>query len=807
MAFQFTKKAQLVIDTVRTVADEFGHNFIGSEHILLAIMKTPQTVASEILKARGADETAVIQKIKSLNSQKKHIKTTSAEFTPLAAKIVDGASVQAAKFGQSFVGSEHILLSLISEDGCVATRILESLGVSGLGIKNDVEHFISSSPAATKPQTYDDDIYDSELPALQKYGKDLTHLASFGKTDSIIGRAEETERLIRILCRKTKNNPCLIGEPGVGKTAIVEGLASKISEGKVPSPLILKRIISVDLSRMISGAKYRGEFEERLKDLIGEVEAHGNIILFIDEIHTIVGAGAAEGALDAANIIKPALSRGEIQIIGATTIEEYRKHIEKDAALERRFQAITVRQTNRTETLEILKGIRPKYELHHSLKISDEALIAAVDMSSRYINDRFLPDKAIDVLDEAASALKLKELKRQSRADKLEKELKSSLDKKQAAVMNNDFESAAAIRQRELQIVKELEDESSNEQSQKKKLSVLRQKDIADVITKQTGIPVSKIMQKDSQKLLNLSSELSEQIIGQDQAILELSRAIRRGRTGLKDPSRPIGSFIFAGPTGVGKTQLCKCLAKSLFGSERSIIRIDMSEYMEKHSISKLIGAPPGYIGHGEGGYLTEKVKRAPYSIILLDEIEKAHPDIFNVLLQILDDGVLTDSCGRRVDFKNTVIIMTSNIGARKIGKNLLGFGASEASDFSGEKNEILSEIKRTFSPEFINRVDNIIVFKRLDINDMSEITKNLLDNLVGQMKKMKIILEYDDTVCEHIAKISHTDNLGARPIKRNITHLIEDKISEKLLTGELKSGSKAKLTIENDEVVLSKAP
>ena len=800
MAVKFTPKAQSILSKTNSISRDLGHSYVGTEHLLLGIIKTQGCIASEILKSRGADEVSVAKKINALNGDISSRPISDIELTPSLKSIINNASKKASALSQRFVGSEHLLLSLVCEDGCVATRILESLGISSIGIKNDVEHFISLAPSTAS--SYDEDVNEMG-ETLSRYGKDLTQLAASGRLEPVIGRAQQTDRLIRVLCRKSKNNPCLIGEPGVGKTAIVEGLADKIIRGNVPEPLLGKKIISVDLSRMISGAKYRGEFEERLKSLLNEVESRDDIILFVDELHTIVGAGAAEGALDAANIIKPALSRGEIQMIGATTIEEYRKHIEKDAALERRFQAVTVSETNRAETLEILKGLRKKYEEHHKLRISDEALCAAIDMSVRYINDRFLPDKAIDVLDEAAAALRLSEISRKKKSDSLEIELKKVQKDKEVAAVSGDIELARSLREREIRIAEKINFEHEN-QEKKPRRSVLRAAHIADTITRQTGIPVSKIMEEDSQRLLNLSSELSAQIIGQDEAINQISRAIRRGRTGLKDPSRPIGSFIFAGATGVGKTQLCKALAVSLFGSEKSLIRIDMSEYMERHSVSKLIGSPPGYIGHGEGGILTEKVKRAPYSIILLDEIEKAHPDIFNILLQILDDGILTDSCGRKIDFKNTVIIMTSNIGARNITKNTLGFGASDTNDFSGEKSEIMSEIKRTFSPEFINRVDNIIVFRRLTVEDMTAITKNLLDSLVGQMKKMKIELEYDNSVCEYIAKISQAENLGARPIKRNITRLIEDKISEKLLTGELKSGGKVRLSVEGDNIILS---
>ena len=796
MTRKFTPKAQQVLTNTSKLAGSLGHTYIGSEHLLLGLSETGGAIASEILRSRGADTQSIRKKLYELCPAGEPSESVELRLTPAAESIIQAAGFEAQKYGKRLIGTEHILLALLSEDNCVASRILEDLGLSCSNVRREVESFIKLSPAGSPRAveiTQEQD-YKKPTDRLSEYGKDLTAAAAEGKTDPVIGRRAETERLIRILCRRGKNNPCLIGEPGVGKTAIVEGLAERIAKGQVPEPLADKRIISLDLSRMISGAKYRGEFEERLKGVMAEVERRDDVILFIDEIHTIVGAGAAEGALDAANIIKPALSRGEIQIIGATTTDEYRKHIEHDAALERRFQAITVSESTRSEAIQILRGLRQKYEAHHKIKISDEAIEAAVDMSMRYISDRYLPDKAIDLLDEASAALGLSAMSRRGKQKKLEDDISKLLIQKEKAIESQNFEEAIRLREREL----DLESKLRAEKGKRVPKPTLKAADIADMVTKQTGIPVARLMQKDSQKLLSLSEELSEQIIGQDEAISQISRAIRRGRTGLKDPSRPIGSFIFAGATGVGKTQLCKCLATSLFGSERALIRIDMSEYMEKHSVSKLIGAPPGYVGYGEGGYLTEKVKRTPYSILLLDEIEKAHPDVFNILLQILDDGVLTDSTGRHVDFKNTVIIMTSNVGAGA-KHHSLGFGAQ--SDRDSEKNNVMYEIRKIFSPEFINRVDSIIVFKRLGVGELKKITEKMLTELCERVKPLGLELEYDESVCEHIARLSSAEDLGARPIKRNLTRLIEDVISEMLLSGEAKSGDTLKATVE-DEII-----
>ena len=792
MANKFTPKAKEILEKSKEISKQMSHSYIGSEHLLLAIMNTPESIACNIIKSRGGDLLQINEKVNSLCGAGTAKKVNLPECTPSLKGVIQNAHVLAADAGEEFTGSQHLLLSLICDDGCVATRILESMGISSLGIKNDVQSFTESSPVLRK-YVYDDYTAPTAT-ALSEYGKDLTALAAEGKLSPVIGRENETQRLIRILCRKSKNNPCLIGEPGVGKTAIVEGLAEKIVSGEVPEMLREKKIISLDLSRMISGAKYRGEFEERLKKLMREVEDSKDIILFIDEIHTVVGAGSAEGALDASNIIKPSLSRGEIQLIGATTIEEYRK-IEKDSALERRFQPISVNQPTKSETLDILKGLRRGYESHHGIKISDEALTSAIDLSVRYINDRFLPDKAIDVLDEASSELRLKMLEKKKTADVLCRELKNIFSQKENAVLSGDMESAGELRKREIQLEKKLK----NLTQKKQKTPVLTSEDIASIVTKQTGIPVSKLLQTDSSKLLGLHTELSSQIYGQEDAIRVLCSAIRRGRTGLGDPSRPIGSFIFAGASGVGKTGLAKALAVSLFGSEKALVRLDMSEYMEAHSVSKLIGSPPGYVGHGEGGFLTEKIRRAPYSIILFDEIEKAHRDIFNILLQILDDGVLTDSCGRSVNFKNTVIIMTSNVGFGNTSKNKLGFGTDSQND--SDKKNIMYEIKKTFSPEFINRVDNIIIFRRLDKNDLYNICKKMLDELSLRLKDMKILSEFDSTCVEYIANLSASENMGARVIKRNIETHIDNVISDKILSGELCAGDRLTVSEQDQDL------
>lgn len=788
MASKFTPKAKEILEKSKKISSSMSHSYVGSEHLLLAIMQTPDCVACNIIKSRGGDLAEIEAKIRSLCTVGKG-DVTSSELTPSLQSVIQNSHLYSSDAGEEFTGSQHLLLSLICEDGCLATRILESIGISSLGIKNDVQAFTESSPISR--QTIYDDFSPKSDTALTEYGKDLTELAKSGKLSPVIGRENETQRLIRILCRKSKNNPCLIGEPGVGKTAIVEGLAEKIVSGNVPEILLGKKIISLDLSRMISGAKYRGEFEERLKRLMREVEDSRDIILFIDEIHTIVGAGSAEGALDASNIIKPSLSRGEIQLIGATTVEEYRR-IEKDSALERRFQPITVNQPTKRETLEILKGLRASYEAHHGIRIPDEALTCAIDLSVRYINDRFLPDKAIDVLDEASSELRLKMQKRKKTADNIQRQLKIIFSQKENAVLSGETETAGELRKKEIALEKKLK----NLTQKKLKVPVLSSEDIAGIVTKQTGIPVSKLVEKDSERLLELHANLTSQIYGQDEAVRALCSAIRRGRTGLGDPSRPIGSFIFAGASGVGKTGLAKALATALFGSEKSLIRIDMSEYMEPHSVSKLIGSPPGYVGYGEGGFLTEKIRRAPYSVILFDEIEKAHRDIFNILLQILDDGVLSDSCGRSVNFKNTVIIMTSNIGFKSTSKNKLGFGGQNSDD--DEKKDILSAVKRAFSPEFINRVDNIIVFRRLDGNDLYNICKKMLDELTLRLKGMKIEAEFDTSCIEYISKLALSEDMGARALKHNIESHIENVLSDMLISGELRHGDSV-LVFENN--------
>ncbi len=790
MTLKYTPSLQEILKKTCEISTEFGHSYIGSEHLLLSILRTPNSGALEILSSRGADESQVVQCIREISGGRH--RGGRAECTPSVKNIIEGCSVYAERMNHDSAGSVHLLHSIISDDGCLALRILEDLGLSILGIRNDIDNFFDALPQSNK-----ENVAESQTSALEKYGTDLCALAKADNISDISGRTTETERLIYILCRKSKNNPCLIGEPGVGKTAIVEGLARKISDEEVPEALLGKRIISIDMSQMISGAKYRGEFEERLKEVLRLAESHDDIILFIDEIHTVVGAGSAEGALDAANIIKPALSRGRIQVIGATTFAEYRKNIESDSALERRFQPITVNEPSVSETLDILKSIRPSYEAHHDIKITDDALKAAVELSVRYVNDRFLPDKAIDLLDEACSAVTLKFQNSKNTQYALRKELKNLFSQKEFAVLSGDLEKARQIRKKEIQTENKLE----KEVSKASKKPNLRSENIADVITRQTGIPVNKLMESDSKKLLSLSSELSSKIHGQDEAIRILSKAIRRSRIGLHDPSRPIGSFIFAGASGVGKTGLAKALSVALFGSENSMVRIDMSEYMEQHSISKLIGSPPGYVGYGEGGILTQKVRRCPYCVILLDEIEKAHPDIFNILLQILDDGRLTDSTGRYVNFKNTVIIMTTNIGVTSLSHNAMGFGTTDQR--ANEQARIISSIKKTFSPEFLNRIDNVIVFRKLDIEDMKTICRDMLKELISRVKNIGIDIEFADSAVEFLASISAKENLGARPLKRNISSLVEDVISEKMLMGEIKKGDILDVSANTDTLVI----
>lgn len=799
MTQKFTQGAQNALINARSISSRLGHFYIGTEHILMGIMSSSDSIAAQMLSARGLDASTLEQKIRALSGQPSPQSSqpaadgTTLEITPLAIEIIENAVSLASP---EPAATHHILMAIINADTCVAAKITEQLGLSLSGIKRDIEHFMHTSPNGIRKKASDSEHSDSN--DISKYSRDLTDLASKGQLSPLIGRKAELDRVIRILCRKTKNNPCLIGDAGVGKTAIVEGLAEKISTSDIPDVLKGKRILSLDLGMMISGAKYRGEFEERLKYILTEATKDKSTLLFVDELHTVVGAGAAEGALDAANILKPALSRGEIQLIGATTVEEYRKNIERDPALERRFQTVNVSEPTRQETIDILRGIKSGYEKHHGIKITQEAIEAAADMSARYITDRHLPDKAIDILDEAASALRLDSSQRNSSPERLSAQLASAQKKKTQAILSGDISEAKKQSDIEKSLKKKISEMSQN--GKRQRVPALRGEHIAQIITRLTGIPVSKIMKDDSQRLIELSHELSMTVIGQTEAINELSRAIRRGRTGLKDPSRPIGSFIFAGDTGVGKTHLCRALAQSLFGSERALIRIDMSEYMEKHSVSRLIGAPPGYVGHGDGGQLTERVRRTPYSIVLLDEIEKAHPDVLNILLQVLDDGILTDSCGRRVDFKNTVIIMTTNAGSNLSTAPALGF-ASNTNDTSSTKHRTMAQIKRTFPPEFINRVDNIIIFSPLSTSDLASIAALKLSSLSDRLKKMNITLTYDSSVCEYIADLAHTEGLGARPVARIITELVEDKISDLQLSDNLRPKCSIHVSVKNNTV------
>ena len=740
--------------------------------------------------------------------------------TPRTKRIIEGAAYEAMRRSSDGIGTEHLLSALASESDCVGAKIIEELGCDIVGLHRDISEYLSetssNSTRNSHPQAENlkgappkkSDVKGA--PTISKYGRDLTSLAKEGKIDPIIGRDKETERVIQILSRRTKNNPCLIGEPGVGKTAVIEGLAQKIVDGNVPETLKDKIIIALDIPGMIAGAKYRGEFEERLKGVMEEISKNTSIILFIDEIHTIIGAGAAEGAVDAANILKPSLARGEMQVIGATTISEYRKHIEKDAALERRFQSVLVNEPTEEESIEIIKGLREKYEAHHKLKISDDAIGAAVSLSARYIQDRFLPDKAIDLVDEAASKIRITAFTSPPSLKDTEEELKRLLADKEKAIEAQDFELAASLRDKEKAISAELD--IKKEEWKKKNENAthtVESADIADVVTQWTGIPVNKLLEEESEKLLSLDRALKSKVIGQDRAIDAITKAIRRGRTGLKDPRRPIGSFIFIGPTGVGKTELTKALAEEMFGDANSMIRLDMSEYMEKHSVSKLIGSPPGYVGFEEGGQLTEKIRRHPYSVVLFDEIEKAHPDVFNIMLQVLEDGILTDSQGRRVDFKNAIIIMTSNAGASSVGgdRKPLGFASSNSSEDEQKRqsSQINEALKATFRPEFLNRIDDIIIFNKLSDEDIAKIARLMLCEVSKRTNEVGISLSFDNSVIELLSKEGFDPTYGARPLRRAIIRLVEDAISGEMLEGKIKPGDKVCAVAVDDKIVFNK--
>ena len=795
MVYKFTNKAKKVIEIANDISIELGHNYIGTEHILYGLVKEGEGIAAKVLNNKGITDEKVRVKVEELLGVGREIKETLG-FTPRTKRVLENAFLEAKRIGYNYIGTEHLLLAILKEEDCVAVRVIVELNVEVPKIYSEIAKVINeeeSDQEIKKDITRARGSYSSTT-VLNQFGEDITVQAEDGKFDNIIGRETEIERIIQILSRRTKNNPCLIGEPGVGKTAIVEGLAERIVSGEVPENLKDKRIVSIDISGMVAGAKYRGDFEERIKKALNEVKKVGDVILFIDEIHTIVGAGAAEGAIDAANILKPLLARGEIQLIGATTIEEYRKYIEKDSALERRFSPVDVGEPTEAETIEIIKGIRDRYEAHHNVKITDEAINSAVSLSVRYITDRFLPDKAIDLIDEAASQVRINLFTEPDTIKVMEEKIDVIMNEKEEAIYNQDFERAANLRDKEKEAREELNMEMNKWKKIKNKdITEIGEENIAEIISKWTGIPIQKLTEDENQKLKHLEEMLQKRVVGQNEAVEAVAKAIRRGRVGLKDPKRPIGSFLFLGPTGVGKTELSKALAEILFDNENSMIRLDMSEYMEAHSVSKLIGSPPGYIGYDGGGQLTEKVRRKPYSVILFDEIEKAHPDVMNLLLQILEDGRLTDSQGREVNFKNTIIIMTSNLGARYITeKKSLGFGNVEnEKEYEDIKKEVIKELKKELRPEFINRIDEIIVFHKLSEEDIKQITNIMLKQVEERLKNQKYIVEIDDGVVKAILEQGYDNNFGARPLRRTIQNLVEDRISEEILSGNLKKNKK----------------
>lgn len=796
----FTEKANKALNLAIESAEEMRHNYVGTEHILYGLVKEGSGVAATALNECGVTEDALREKLESINGTMSLVELTPDDFTPRTKRVLRAAVIISSKTGYTYVGTEHLLLAILSESDSYAVAFLEELGVSverlaqavskGMqGGANDGFGGFENESAPNGSQ--------KGGSALDKFGRDLTQAAKNGEIDPVIGREKEIQRVIQILSRRTKNNPVLIGEPGVGKTAVAEGLALEIAKGNVPEILKDKRVVSLDLTGMVAGAKYRGDFEERIKAAIDEVKKSKNTILFIDELHTIVGAGAAEGSADAANILKPSLARGDFQVIGATTLNEYRKYIEKDAALERRFQPVKVGEPTPEQAVQILKGLRDSYEAHHKVKITDEAINAAVTLSSRYIADRYLPDKAIDLIDEGASKVRLASLTSPDNVKELEDEIADYEKEKASAINEQDFERAARLRDEQKELQTKLDDAKKKWQEQQKGNSgEVTAEDIAKIVSEWTGIPVVQLTKEESERLLNMENVLHERVIGQSEAVTAIAKAIRRGRVGLKDPKRPVGSFIFLGPTGVGKTELCKALAEAMFGDENAMLRLDMSEYMEKHTVSKLIGSPPGYVGFEEGGQLTEKVRRKPYSVVLFDEIEKAHPDVFNMLLQILEDGRLTDSQGRTVDFKNTIIIMTSNVGARLITEkqSSLGFNSENENAEESEKKDIkelvTGELRKVFRPEFLNRVDDIIVFNKLNKDEIKQIAVKMLKTLENRLDKMNIKISFTDNAISEIADKGFDENYGARPLRRAIQNEIEDPLSEQMLEGKVKDGA-----------------
>ena len=813
---QFTPRAEEALRLAQEAAEEMGHGYVGTEHILLGLMREEDGIAHRVMREYGMTEDMICTVLERSVGKGLSGAAPSQGLTPRAKSAVELAVSEAMRMGAACIGTEHLLMGLLREGSNMAIRVLETVGIDPKKMYSSIVQKINEGPRAaaggSMPLPHRED--GKKGKTLAEFTRDLTEAARQGKLDPVIGREKEIQRVIQILSRRTKNNPVLIGEPGVGKTAIAEGLAQRIAAADVPEELLDKRVLSLDLSGMVAGTKYRGEFEERIKKTIDEVKKAGNVILFIDELHTIVGAGSAEGAVDAANILKPALSRGEIRVVGATTLNEYRKYIEKDAALERRFQPVTVAEPTPETAIEILKGLRDKYEAHHKLTITDEAVEAAVRLSVRYINDRFLPDKAIDLMDEAASRVRMDAESASPELKSLEEKIAALRKEKAEVLAAQDYEKAAQLRDIEQNYLEQAEIEREN---WRKNLAVNRgtvgEEDIAKVVAGWTGIPVTRLTEDESQRMLKLEEVLHKRVVGQDEAVTAVAKAIRRSRVGLKDPKRPIGSFLFLGPTGVGKTELCKALAEVMFGSENDMIRIDMSEYMEKHTVSRLVGSPPGYVGHEEGGQLTEKVRRKPYSVVLFDEIEKAHEDVWNILLQILEDGIVTDSQGRRVDFKNTIIVMTSNVGARNItaADKPLGFDgreteADEKARFDRIKQAVMDELRRTFKPEFLNRIDETIVFRQLTEEDIRRIAQRMLEITGKRMAQQGITLLADDEAVTALAKDGFDPQYGARPLRRAIQNEVEDAVAEQMLEGKLQSGDTAHICLQDGKVTIEKA-
>lgn len=812
MMERYTPQAQEALGLALGVAETLNHGYVGTEHLLIGLLQEGTGVAAKVLEENGVEEDRVIELVSQLIAPNPTVQTADrTAYTPRARRVIENSYREAVRFKAAQIGTEHILIAMLREGDCVASRLLNTIGVNIQKLYIDLLAAMGEDAPAAK-----DDLQGARAgkrgnatPTLDSYSRNLTQLATAGKLDPVIGREQEIQRVIQILSRRTKNNPCLIGEPGVGKTAVVEGLAQMIASGDVPETIADKRVVTLDLSGMVAGSKYRGEFEERIKKVISEVVESGDVLLFIDEIHTIIGAGGAEGALDASNILKPSLARGEIQLIGATTINEYRKYIEKDSALERRFQPVTVDEPTEEESVAILKGLRSRYEEHHKVEITDNALEAAVKLSSRYINDRFLPDMAIDLIDEAASKVRLQNYTKPDKIKVYEAEIDGLEEAKEEAIKKEAYEKAGEIKKKQEKLREKITQTMEKWQKDKEsKKLIVSDNEIADVVSGWTRIPVRKLAEEESERLRNLEGILHQRVVGQEEAVTAISKAIRRGRVGLKDPKRPIGSFLFLGPTGVGKTELSKALSEAMFGTENALIRVDMSEYMEKHSVSKMIGSPPGYVGYDEGGQLSEKVRRNPYSVILFDEIEKAHPDVFNILLQVLDDGHITDAQGRKIDFKNTIIIMTSNAGAENIiSPKRLGFGmVSDAkADYTFMKDRVMDEVKRLFKPEFLNRIDEIIVFHQLTREHIKGIADIMLGTISKRCKEqLGIGLEATDSAKEHLIDKGYDDKYGARPLRRTIQNLVEDRMAEEMLDGSIKAGSLVEVGFDGEKLTFT---